>query len=180
MGGGEVARYSAKHGNGLLHSVVFASAVTPMMMKTPNNQEGPLEPAKAAKMTASLTANADAFYDDFTKQFFSPNADEHILVSEEQRQEAVALCKQADKIAALAAMQSFGTTDFREDLRAVTVPTLVIHGDADGIVPFEGSGKRTHEVITQSELHLIAGGPHGINVSHADEFNATLLKFLPK
>ena len=92
----------------------------------------------------------------------------------------MALCKQADKISALEAMQSFGITDFRDDLPQVGIPALVIHGDADGVVPFEGSGERTHKAIPQSELHVIAGGPHCINVSHADEFNTTLLKFFQK
>ena len=75
-------------------------------------------------------------------------------------------------------MAAFGTTDFRGDLPKVTVPTLVIHGDADGTVPFEGSGKRTHEAIPGSKLHVIAGGPHGCNVSHADEFNRQLVTFM--
>ena len=77
-------------------------------------------------------------------------------------------------------MNSFGTTDFRDDLPKVTVPSLIIHGESDAIVPFEGSGARTHEALVGSELHVIAGGPHGINVSHADEFTATLLAFLAK
>ena len=75
-------------------------------------------------------------------------------------------------------MTAFGSTDFREDLPKVDVPTLIIHGDSDGTVPFEGSGQRTHAAIAGSRLHLIAGGPHGINVSHADEFNRVLLDFL--
>ena len=178
MGGGEVARYVANHGQDRLRSVVSAAAVPPMMMKTPNNPDGPLEASQAAKMTAQLTTDSDAFYDQFTKDFFSPNADGTVLVSEEDRQEAVALCKQADKLAALEAVQSFGLTDFRDDLAKVTVPTLVVHGTADGIVPFEGSGKRTHEAIPHSRLALIPGGPHGINLSHADAFNAALLEFL--
>lgn len=178
MGGGEVARYIANHGEERLRSVVFAAAIPPMMMKTPNNPDGPLEASEAAKMTAQLTADSDAFFDQFTKDFFSANADGTVLVSEADRQEAVALCKQADKLAALEAMQSFGITDFREDLAKVTVPTLVVHGTADGIVPFDGSGKRTHEAVPHSRLALIEGGPHGINLSHADEFNGALLEFL--
>ena len=70
--------------------------------------------------------------------------------------------------------------DFREDVPHVTVPALILHGDADGIVPLEGSGTRTHAAITGSELHVIAGGPHGCNVSHADEFNRVLLGFLAR
>ena len=180
MGGGEVARYVAKHGESRLKRVVFASAVTPMMLKTPGNPEGPLTPTKATSMTASLTANSDKFYDQFTKEFFSPNADGHVLVTEQERQDALAQCKEASKIAALEAMQSFGISDFRDDLKKISLPTLVIHGSADGIVPFEGSGQRAHKAVPQSELKVIAGGPHGINISHADEFNAAVLRFLKK
>ncbi|OAB87231.1 bromoperoxidase [Janibacter melonis] len=178
MGGGEVARYVATHGEERLRSVVFAAAVPPMMMKTPGNPDGPLEPEEAAKMTASLTADKDAFFDQFTTDFFSVHGE--LKVTEEQRQEAIALCQQADKVAALEAMQSFGISDFREDLPKVTVPTLVVHGDGDGTVPFEGSGARTHAAIPHSELHVISGGPHGINVSHADELNRVLVDFLSR
>lgn len=180
MGGGEVARYVAKYGEDKLKSIVFASSVTPMMVKTTDNPDGPLDPTKALKTTEELSVNTDAFYDQFTKGFFSANADGNILVTEDERQEALAQCKQANKNAALEAMQSFGTTDFRNDLTKVTLPTLVIHGDVDGIVPFEGSGKRTHIAIMQSKLHVIVGGPHGINVSHSEEFNSALLDFLKK
>ena len=178
MGGGEVAQYIADFGEDRLSRVVFAAAITPMMMNLPNNPEGPLEKTKAAKMTFDLTTDSDAFYDDFTKQFFSPNADGNILVTEAQRQEALALCKKASKLAALEAMQAFGLADFRDDLKNISVPTLIIHGDADGTVPLEGSGARTHAAIPQSQLHIINGGPHGINVSHAQEFNSVLLEFL--
>ncbi len=178
MGGGEVVQYIADHGEARLHSVVLASAIPPMMMKLPNNPEGPLEPAKAAKMTLDLTTDSDKFYAGFVDQFFSPNADGHVVVTEAQRQDALALCKQASTVAALEAMQVFGLADFRDHLKKISVPTLVIHGDADGVVPFEGSGARTHRIVPQSELHIISGGPHGINVSHADAFNAALLTFL--
>ena len=178
MGGGEVVRYIGDHGEERVHSIVLASAVTPMMMKLPNNPDGPLEPAKAAKMTFDLTADADKFYDDFTRQFFSPNADGHVIVSETERLDALGQCKQASKAAALEAMQSFGVTDFRKDLEKVSVPALIIHGTADGIVPFDGSGARTHGAIPQSQLHLVEGGPHGINVSHTEEFNTVLIDFL--
>ena len=75
-------------------------------------------------------------------------------------------------------MTSFGTTDFRQDLKQVTVPTLVIHGDADAIVPFEGSGQRTHRAVPHSTLVMVTGAPHGMNLSHARAFNSALLSFL--
>jgi non-heme chloroperoxidase len=180
MGGGEAARYIAKYGEERLHSVVFAAAITPMLMNGTTNPDGPLPLSEATKMSDMLSANADAFYDSFITQFYSSNADGALLVSEEKRQEALAMCRQADKSAALQAMQSFATTDFRDDLPKVTIPTLVIHADTDGIVPFIGSADRTHKAIPHSELHVITGGTHGINVSNADEFNQTLIAFLAK
>jgi pimeloyl-ACP methyl ester carboxylesterase len=178
MGGGEVARYFGKFGSERVRSVVFASAVPPFLLKTPGNPDGPLDTAEAAKMTAGLAANKDAFFDDFMTQFYS--VDGKLAVTEEQRQQALALARQASKAAALEAMTSFAVTDFRDDLARVTVPTLVIHGDSDATVPFEGSGKRTHEAIAGSELVLVTGAPHGVNVSHAAEWNRAVLEFLAK
>jgi pimeloyl-ACP methyl ester carboxylesterase len=178
MGGGEVARYFGKFGSERVRSVVFASAVPPFLLNMPGNPDGPLDTAEAAKMTAGLAANKDAFFDDFMTQFYS--VDGKLAVTEEQRQQALALAGQASKAAALEAMTSFAVTDFRDDLAKITVPTLVIHGDSDATVPFEGSGKRTHEAIAGSELVLIAGAPHGVNVSHAAEWNRAALEFLAK
>ena len=176
MGGGEVARYFTRFGAERLHSVVFASAVPPYLLQTDDNPEGPLTKAAAAAMSADLTKDEDSFYDGFMTGFFSAGG--VLKVSERQRQEALAMCKQADKKAALACMAAWGSTDFRDDLTKVSVPALVLHGDSDAAVPFEGSGARTHAAISGSELHVIAGAPHGCNVSHPDEFNTALLQFL--
>ena len=178
MGGGEVARYFTKYGAERLHSVVFASAVPPYLMKTDDNPDGPLEKAQAAQMTAGLTKSEDDFYDQFTTDFFS--VDGVLKVTEEQRQEAIALAKQSAKHAALACMTAFATTDFREDLPNVSVPALVIHGDGDATEPLAGSGARTHAALPGSEYHVITGGPHGVNVSHAEEWNRVVLDFLAK
>lgn len=178
MGGGEVARYFTLYGGEWVRSVVFASSVTPYLMEGTDNPDGPLDKATAAKMTASLTANQDAFYDQFITDFYT--VDEHLAVTEEQRLEAVALCLQSDKKAALASMAAFANTDFRDDLLKVSVPTLVIQGDKDLVVHFEGSGRRTHEAIPGSELYVVTGGPHGVNVSHTDEWNRAVLDFLAR
>jgi len=178
MGGGEVARYVSRHGQDRLHSVVFAAAVPPYMAQNDDNPEGPLTPELAEGFEKGVTTDREAFFDQFTTMFFS--AGDRLVVTEEQRQEALALTRLADQAAVLGCMEAFGTTDFRDDLPAVTVPTLVIHGDADGIVPFEGSGKRTHAAIPHSELVLVEGGPHGLNVSHAAEFNRALVQFLSR
>ena len=176
MGGGEVARYISNYGEDVLHSVVFASAVPPMLLKTEDNPDGPLTQEAADGMKQALKNDREAFFDHFTKDFFS--ADGVLTVSESERQDAITLSKQADLQAAIGCMESFASTDFRDDLTKITVPTLVIHGDSDATVPFEGSGERTHMAIEQSELHIVKGGPHGVNVSHSSEFNQVLLDFL--
>jgi non-heme chloroperoxidase len=176
MGGGEVARYIARCGESRLHSAVFAAAVPPYLMKTTNNPEGPLTPDKAQQKKNALEHDRNAYFDQFTTAFFSANA--VLKVTESQRAAAIELCQQSAQHAALACMDSFGTTDFREDLTKVTVPTLVIHGTADAIVPIEGSGQRTHRAVRHSQLVAVKGAPHGLNVSHAQAFNDALLVFL--
>lgn len=176
MGGGEVARYFTKYGDERIHSVVFASAVPPYLEQTQDNPDGPLTKSLATDMTEGLTKDEESFYDGFVTNFFS--ADGVLKVTEAQRQEALALCAQADKTAALGCMAAFGTTDFRDDLPKINVPTLILHGDSDAVVPFEGSGERTYKAVAGSELVVIAGAPHGVNVSHKDEWNTALIAFL--
>ena len=93
--------------------------------------------------------------------------------------QALGQAAQADPDAAAECIATW-VSDFRDDLAKVSVPTLVIHGDSDGTVPIEVSGQRTHEAVAGSELHVVEGGPHGINASHQEEFNRTLLAFLAK
>ncbi len=176
MGGGEVARYIARCGETRLHSAVFAAAVPPYLMQTADNSEGPLTPEKAQQMKNALEQDRSSFFDQFTRDFFSVNG--ALQVTESQRGDAIALCHQSAQHAALACMDSFGTTDFRADLKKVKVPTLVIHGEADAIVPIEGSGQRTHRAVLHSKLVRVNGAPHGLNVSHAQAFNDALLSFL--
>ncbi|MEE7565654.1 alpha/beta hydrolase, partial [Xanthomonas sp. Kuri4-3] len=178
MGGGEVARYVANYGEDRLHSVVFAAAVPPYLLKTADNPDGPLPQAQADEMRAGLEQDRTTFFDSFTKQFFTANGE--LKVTEAQRQEAVTLSHQSDQKAALGCMKAFATTDFRDDLKRISVPTLVLHGDADGTVPLAGSGQRTHAAIPGSELVVVEDAPHGFNVSHAEPFNAALLAFLKK
>ncbi|MGP5218926.1 alpha/beta fold hydrolase [Arthrobacter rhombi] len=178
MGGGEVARYVSAHGEERLRSVVFASGVPPFLLKTVENPDGPLEEAVANDMGSQLQADRTAFFEGFMPGFYS--AGDRLCVTKEQLQETIDMALQSGENAAAACMDAFGATDFREDLPTISVPTLVVHGDSDGVVPFEGSGQRTHEAIGHSELVLIKGAPHGLLVSHAKEFNAALLDFLER
>ncbi len=182
MGGGEVSRYLSRHGSQRIRSVVFAASVTPFMMASEGNPDGPLTSSAAEKMEAQLRADRPAFFDDFTTQFFSVKSMlglvSDLKVPEETRAQAVRICLQSDPEAALACMEAFGTTDFRDDLKTVTCPTLILHGAGDGIVAFDGSGARTHAAIRDSQLVLIPDAPHGLNASHPEAFNAALLDFL--
>lgn len=175
MGGGEVVPYLSRHGAERFRSVVLLGAVPPYLMKGPDNPDGPLTPDLAAQMSAQLTKDEDDFYEDFTRMFFS--AGEKLMVTEQERQQAFALAKLSDKAASLEAMTSWGNTDFRDDLAAITVPLLVIHGDSDAAVPFEGSGLRTHRAVPGSRLEVIENGPYGLGVSHADQVNRLLVDF---
>ena len=178
MGGGEVARYIATYGTDRVSKAVFASAVPPFLGKTSDNPNGPLDDAAVQGFLDGITTDRLAFLDGFATNFFSAGND--LKVSEQQRQYAVDIAAVASPKATLDCVTAFGTTDFRDDIAKVDVPTLVIHGDSDAIVPFEASGKLTAEQIKGAQLHVIKGGPHGINASHAQEFNDTLVAFLAK
>jgi len=178
MGGGEVARYISRHGQDRLRSVVFASAVPPYLAQTGDNPDGPLDQATADGMEAGLKADRDSFFPEFVNNFFS--VDGKLLATSAQVQDAVVMSQQSDQKAALGCMEAFATTDFRTDLTKITVPTLVIHGDGDAVVPFAGSGKRTHAAIAGSKLAVLQGAPHGCNVTHAEQFNRALVDFLTR
>ncbi len=176
MGGGEIARYIGRHGTSRLSKVVFAGAVPPYLYKGDDNPDGALDDATIASFEDAVRTDRIAFLQEFTRNFFSANGE--LKVSDAQVQYAVDLAAWASPKGTLDCIAAFGRTDFREDLTKVDVPTLVIHGDADAIVPFEASGQRTAEAVQGAQLHVIEGGPHGMNVSHAAEFNEVLLGFL--
>jgi len=176
MGGGEVARYIAKFGASRVAKAVFASAVPPYLYKSADNPEGGLDDATIAGFEAGIKSDRMVFLDAFFENFFKANG--KMQVSESQRVYARIIAAFASPKGTLDCLDAFGRTDFRADLAKITVPTLVIHGDSDAIVPFEASGARTHKAIAGSHLSLIKGGPHGINLSHAAEFNQALLDFL--
>jgi non-heme chloroperoxidase len=117
-----------------------------------------------------------AFLDGFLTGFFSSG--KKLKVSEQQRQYALGLAALASPKGTVDCITAFSRTDFRADLDKVTVPTLVIHGDSDAIVPLEVSGARSAESIVGAELVVIKDGPHGVTVSHPEEWNAAVLKFL--
>lgn len=177
MGGGEVARYVSTYGTKRVSKAVFAGAVPPYLYKSEDNPEGGLDDATIEQFQQGVKTDRLAFLEDFTKKFFAAG-NKTDLISEPARQYHIQIAAFASAKGTLDCINAFGRTDFREDLKAFKIPTLVIHGDADGIVPFEVSGKRTHESLPGSKLELIAGGPHGLNGTHPEEFNRALIGFL--
>ncbi|MCA1051049.1 MULTISPECIES: alpha/beta fold hydrolase [Priestia] len=177
MGGGEVARYVGTYGTDRVEKAVFAGAVPPFLYKSEDHPEGALDDAGIQEFENGVKNDRLAFLDDFTKTFFGAK-DGKGLVSEPFRLYNRDIAAAASPKGTLDCIAAFSKTDFRDDLAKFTIPTLIIHGDADEIVPFEYSGKRTHEAISDSKLALIKGGPHGLNATHAHEFNEALLSFL--
>ncbi|MFP7492981.1 alpha/beta hydrolase [Terribacillus saccharophilus] len=177
MGGGEVARYISTYGTQRVKKAVFAAAVPPYLYKSDENPDGALDDATIEDFKNGVKTDRLAFLDDFTKNFFTAG-DRSDLVSEPFRTYTWNIAAGASPKGTLDCISAFGTTDFRADIEKIDIPTLVIHGDSDAVVPFEASGKRTHEAIPNSKLALIEGGPHGLNATHPEEFNEALLSFL--
>lgn len=178
MGGGEVARYLATHGDDRVGAGVFAGAVPPYLLKTDDNPDGGLEDDDVEQMKEAARADRSGFLKDFLTNFFSANGE--LMVSTERVDHALALSESARDEAVVGCIDAFSRTDFRGDLSSISQPCLVIHGSTDAIVPFEVSGRRTAEALENGTLVVVDKGPHGFNVSHAEEFNSALLGFLGK
>ena len=179
MGGGEVARYISTYGTDRVAAAVFAGAVPPYIHKCEDNPDGWLDDATIADFRAGVRSDRIAFLDGVFTQYFGVG-DRTDLVSEPMRSYHLHIAAMASPKATLDCIGAFGLTDFREDMPKVTVPTLVLHSDADALVPFEASGKRTHEMLKDSRLALIEGGPHGFNITHSEQFNRALVDFLAR
>jgi non-heme chloroperoxidase len=177
MGGGEVVRFIGSYGTGRVAKAVLAAAVPPYLYKSAEHPDGGLDDATIAQFEGGVKGDRIAFLDGFVTNFFSTDGKSE-LVSKAQHTYNREIAAFASPKGTLDCIGAFGRTDFRGDVAAVNVPTLVIHGDSDLIVPFEVSGKRSHESIIGSQLALIEGAPHGLNVTHADQFNRALLDFL--
>jgi non-heme chloroperoxidase len=180
MGGGEVVRYLARHGSSRIEKAVLAGAVPPYLYKSHDNPDGGLDDATIEGFQAGVRGDRLEFLDELLKNFFGTGLLKKNLVSEPFRLYMRDIAAYASPKGTLDCITAFGRTDFRDDVAKVDVPTLVIHGDSDGIVPFEVSGQRSAEAIADSTLVVVKGGPHGFNVTHAAEFNQALLDFLAR
>jgi non-heme chloroperoxidase len=175
MGGGEVVKYIANYGQERIARVVLISTVLPYLMKTNDNPEG-VDKKIFDDMAEKIKNDRIGFLEDFGKMFFG------IGLLNKPLSPALLnyyhhLTTVATQQSTLECAKSFSGTDFRNDLKKITVPTLVIHGDNDKIVPLENSSQRTASMIPQSELIVYNDGPHGIFYTHRGLLNKDLLNF---
>ncbi len=176
MGGGEVARYLSRHAGRRVAKVALVSSVVPFMLRTADNPEG-TAPAAFDAMTRGMTADRAHFFGEFFKDFFGVGMLSH-PVSDELLQWARNVSMQAGLNATLACAKSFATTDFRPDMAAFKVPTLIIHGTADKTVPIGAAGRAAAKGIAGSILIEYEAAPHGLFATHKAQLTKDLLTFL--
>lgn len=176
MGGGEVARYFGKYGNDRVSKAVFMSAIPPFLLKGPGNPEG-MDGSIFEDIKNALTADRPAFLSKFLSNFYNVDILEGKLVSDEVVRLSWNIAASASAKGTLDCVSAW-LEDFQNDLKRIDVPTLVIHGDADRILPIAATGKRTHEAVKGSKLVVVKDAPHGLNWTHAEKVNSSLLTFL--
>jgi len=175
-GGGEVARYIGRHGTGRVAGAVLIAAVPPLMLKTDANPEGiPIEVFDGLRK--SLYDDRAQFYEDFAIQFYGVNRP-GAKVSQGVLDQFWRLSMQAGLLNAYECVAAFSETDFTEDLKKFDVPTLVLHGEDDQIVPVRDSAVKSARIIRGAKDTYYPGAPHGITTTHQDQVNADLLAFL--
>jgi non-heme chloroperoxidase len=175
-GGGEVAHYIGRHGTKRVAKAVLVDAVPPLMVRTADNPEGmPLE--LFDQIRAGLSNDRSQFYKDFSAPFYGANRP-GAKVSQGILDAFWLMSMQCGFVAAYECIKAFSATDFREDLKKIDVPTLVIHGDDDQIVPIAVGGLRSVKMIKGATLKVFPGAPHGLMSTHRDLFHADLLEFV--
>ena len=176
MGGGEVARYMSRHGGKSVSKAVLVSSVVPYMLKTSDNPEG-TDQAVFAKMAQGMKEDRAKFFAGFFKDFFGVGMVSH-PVSEEVLEWARSVAMQASLKATLACAKAFTSTDFRGDLAAFKVPTLIIHGAEDKTVPIDAAGRAAARAISQATLIEYDGAPHGLQATHKEQLTKDMLEFI--
>src|SRR5436190_3465435 len=178
MGGGEVARYLGKYGSKGVSKAVIVSGVPPFLLKTADNPEG-VDGSVFEGIQKAVAADRYAFFTEFFKNFYNTDVYLGKRISEQAVQASWNVAASASAVASLACVPTWHE-DFRQDVARIDVPTLVIHGDADRIVPFAAAGKRTASLIKGAKLSVIKDGPHAVSWTHPDEVNVALVAFLGK
>ena len=178
MGGGEVARYIGRYGSKGVRKAVIIGGVPPFLLKTPDNPEG-VDGSVFDGIQKAVAADRYAFFTEFFKNFYNTDVFLGKRISEQAVQASWNVAASASATASLACVPTW-LEDFRNDAARIDVPTLVIHGDADRIVPIAAAGRRTAKLVKGARLSVIKDGPHAVSWTHADEVNAELVSFLGK
>jgi non-heme chloroperoxidase len=178
MGGGEVARYLGKFGTKGVSKAIIISGVPPFLLKTADNPEG-VDQGVFDGIQKAVAADRYAFFTEFYKNFYNTDLLLGKRVSEETVRSSWNTAATSSATASYECVPSWHE-DFRQDLAKIDIPTLVIHGDADRILPITAAGERTGKLIKGARMVVVKGGPHCITWTHADEVNAALMDFLGK
>jgi len=174
-GGGEVARYIGRHGTERVAKAVLVGAVPPGMLKTAKNPDGvPIEAFD--QIRAGVKGDRSQYYKDLSAPFYGANRPGS-AVSQGVRDAFWLMSMQAGFPAAYECIKAFSESEFSDDLRKFDVPTLVIHGDDDQIVPINVGGLRSVKMIRNATLNVYKGAPHGLMTTHKEQFNTDLLEF---
>jgi pimeloyl-ACP methyl ester carboxylesterase len=176
MGGGEVARYLGTYGPDRVRAAVFMSSIPPFLLKTPETPNG-IDQSVFDDIQAAIAADRFAYLTAFYNDFYNLDVLLGERISEETVRDSWNVAAGASPIATWACPPTWHT-DFRADLRKIDVPTLVVHGTADRILPIDATGARTHKMVKHSQFVVIDDAPHGCLWTHADEVNRALLEFI--
>lgn len=178
MGGGEVVRYLTNHGSDNVDKVALISSIIPLVKQKDDNPDGVPE-ADLNEILDNVKNDRVTFLEGFHKNFYNYGLLSQ-SVSQAQLNYDWSIASQASPIATVKCAESWANTDFRPELKNVNVPTLIVHGDDDKIVPIATAGEQAAKGIVNNEYHVISGAPHGLNVTHAEELNKILIAFLSK
>jgi pimeloyl-ACP methyl ester carboxylesterase len=176
MGGGEIAKYFSLHGGVRVTKAVLVSAVVPYMLKTDSNPNG-VPQDMFDEMTMGMLEDRPKFMEGFNKDFFGVSVVNH-PVSEPFLTNSLVKVMDASFIATLQCAKSFSSTDFRQDVPKINVPTLVIHGDADKAVPIDATGAESAKIIPDAKYIVYEGAPHGLWFTHKEQLNKDLADFI--
>ncbi len=176
MGGGEIAKYFSLYGGAKVAKVVLVSAVVPYMLQTADNPDGVPQEA-FDQMGEAMQKDRPAFMESFAKDFFGVSLANH-SVSDAFLADNLAQVMKASPIATLECAKSFSSTDFRKDVTAINVPTLIIHGDKDKTVPIKPTGEQSAAVIKGAHFIVYEGAPHGLYYTEREKLNKDLIDFI--
>jgi non-heme chloroperoxidase len=177
-GGGEITRYVGRHGTSRVAKMVLVGAIPPLMLKTDKNPEGtPIDGFN--QLRDQLSADRSQFYMDLSLPFFGANRD-GAKVSQGLREQFWQQSMTVGLKGAYDCIKAFSETDLTMDLEAIDVPTLIIHGDDDQIVPFVASAEKSSKIVKGAQLNVYKGAPHGLTSTLKDRFHTDLLEFLRK